>query len=303
MSEEVNQERDEHEEVSEEEIEDTLEDEPDEVITNDPYHRYEIYRIAEASLQIVVRTTGDKIVDYFVEELEQETRCPLDEADVDMTVDSTERDQFVAASSEYKAFLGTFERTNNPVETDLLCADDPDAVIQTYADDPSDITDGSLGENISVELVEERGYEVKWPVDGFDEGDASEIGPDIIAYDNVNDEWLIVEAKTTTSTDTVGIELLQTDAYTGEPQLSDQWIDNIMSNLNDAERIAPQFVQDVEDALNTGNITKEIVFVRDTEGASHRTLKNPRDNSTDISIDTVVGIDEVTIVELQATED
>ncbi|WP_255191836.1 hypothetical protein [Natronobeatus ordinarius] len=74
-SEEVNQERDEHEEVSEEEIEDTIEDEPDEVITNDPYHRYEIYRIAEASLQIVVRTTGDKIVDYFVEELEQETRC------------------------------------------------------------------------------------------------------------------------------------------------------------------------------------------------------------------------------------
>ncbi|WP_255191835.1 hypothetical protein [Natronobeatus ordinarius] len=219
-----------------------------------------------------------------------------------MTVDSTERDQFVAASSEYKAFLGTFERTSNPVETNLLCADDPDAVIQTYADNPSDITDGSLGENISVELVEERGYEVKWPVDGFDEGDASEIGPDIIAYDSVSDEWLIVEAKTVTSTEAVGKSLLDTDAYDGDAQLHNDWIRNSLEKLESENKIDSELVDQIDTAIATNSITKEVVLVRDVDGASHRTLQEPQSDDTDVSLENVAGVDKVTVVELAASE-
>lgn len=106
-------------------------------------------------------------------------------------------------------------------------------ISQAYADNPNDFTDGSLGENISVEFVEERGLELTWPDGGFEEGDASEKGPDLIVYDESEDEWLIIEAKTTTSTDAVGIGLLQTTAYDGDPQLSDEWIENSIESLND----------------------------------------------------------------------
>lgn len=58
----------------------------------------------------------------------------------------------------------------------------------------------------------------------------------------------------------------------------------------------------VEDALDEGTVQKEVVFVRDVEGACERTLRQPSSPSTDISNPDVVGVDRVTIVELQAGE-
>ncbi|MFC4440255.1 MULTISPECIES: VWA domain-containing protein [Natrialbaceae] len=301
-SEEINEERTGEEQVTEEEIEDTIEEEPDQVLDNDPYHRYEIYHLVAKGVQVVIRTTGEKIVDYFVEDVEQEPRCILAEEDIDMTVQETERGEFVASSSEYTSFLGTFERTANPVETELRCVDDPEAVIQTYADDPTDITDGSLGENVSVEFVDERGLDLEWPEDGFDEGDATEIGPDVVAYDESSDEWLIIEAKTTTNTEAIGKDLLETDAYEGDAQLHDAWIRNSLEKLEDEGKIDSEIVDEIDFALTSGTVSKELVLVKDVEGASHRTLRDPQNNDTDISTEDVAGIDKATIVELAANE-
>ncbi|MFC4247614.1 VWA domain-containing protein [Natribaculum luteum] len=298
ISEEVNEERE--EEVSEEEIEETIQDGPDEVL-EDPRYKYEIYKLAEKGIHFVIRKAGGEIVDYTVEQIREDTpRCALEEGDVDMSVQSTKHGEFVAAPSGYKAFHGIYEETTNPVETELRCVDNRQAVVQTYADDPADITDGSIGENISVELIKERGLDLEWPEEGFKEGDESEIGPDIIAYDD--GEWLIIEAKTTTSTKAVGKNLLDTDAYDGDAQLHNDWIRNSLEKLEDEDRIDPELVDQIDTAIATNNVTKEIVLVRDVEGASHRTLRKPRNNDTDISLEDVAGVDRVTIVELAATE-
>jgi len=304
VSEEINEEIDEID-ISDE-IEETIRDDPNEEIEpgNSPV-RTLVYTAVGGSIRIVTHMVGDQIIDYVADKIgddDDDPQCTLNEGDIDMSVQSTETGTFIAAPSGYKSFNGLYEETANPVETELRCVDDRDAVIDTYADDPTDITDGSLGENVSVEFVNERGLDLEWPEDGFDEGDASEIGPDIIAYDEDANEWLIIEAKTTTSTDAVGIGLLQTDAYDGDPQLSDEWILNSLEELNATDKIDEEFVQDIEDALDQGAVRKEVVLVRDVEGASERTLRQPARPSTDISLPEVVGVDQVTIVELQAGE-
>ena len=56
-------------------------------------------------------------------------------------------------------------------------------------------------------------------------------------------------------------------------------------------------------ALDNGNIRQEVVFVRDVEGSSTRTLANPRSDSSDISNESVIGVDAVTVIDLQAEGD
>ncbi len=263
------------------------------------------YQISKA-VRVTIQYGPSAVYQWHIEiqddDEDPDRQCALNADDIDMSVDSVSDRSFASAGSEYKEFEGTFEKTKDPVETRLKCAIDPNSVVQTYADDPTDITDGSIGENVSVEFVRERGHELKWPEGGFEKGDASEIGPDIIAYDEENDEWVVIEAKTTTSTDAVGIGLLNTDAYDGSPQLSDDWIENSLNELNSNGKLDDGFVSDLEQALDRGNVRKEVVLVRDVNGAGHRTLTEPLGDRTDISIDRVVGVDQVTIVELQATE-
>jgi len=55
-------------------------------------------------------------------------------------------------------------------------------------------------------------------------------------------------------------------------------------------------------AIATNNVTKEVMLVRDVEGASHRTLREPQSYDTDISLEDVAEVDKVTIVELAAGE-
>lgn len=179
------------------------------------------------------------------------------------------------------------------------CVDDREAVVQTYAADPTDLTDGSIGENVTVELIQERpSLDLRFPPGGFDSGDTAVIGPDVIAYNTTSGEYLIIEAKTSGSTDAVGIGLLS-NAYNGTTQLSDAWIQASITELEDRGQIDPDLADEVLNATATGNVTKEIVFVRDKPDAVGRTLTNPRSNATDISLDDVVGVDRVTIIELQ----
>ncbi|AUG49490.1 hypothetical protein BVU17_18115 (plasmid) [Haloarcula taiwanensis] len=151
--------------------------------------------------------------------------------------------------------------------------------------------------------MEERGYEIVWPEGGFDEGDTSEIGPDVIAYDENTGEYVIVEAKTTGSTDAVGISLFNTDAYDGDPQLSEEWIENSIEKLENQGQLDSSTVDELILALDNGNIRQEVVFVRDVEGSSTRTLANPRSDSSDISNKSVIGVDAVTVIDLKAEGD
>jgi hypothetical protein len=151
--------------------------------------------------------------------------------------------------------------------------------------------------------MEERGYKIVWPEGGFDEGDASEIGPDVIAYDENTGEYVVVEAKTTGSTDAVGISLFRTDAYDGDPQLSEEWIENSIERFENQGQLDSSTVDQLILALDNGNIRQEVVFVRDIEGSSTRTLTNPRSDSSDISNESVIGVDAVTVIDLQAEGD
>ncbi|KAA9401009.1 hypothetical protein Har1131_20550 [Haloarcula sp. CBA1131] len=151
--------------------------------------------------------------------------------------------------------------------------------------------------------MEEQGYEIVWPEGGFDEGDASEIGPDVIAYDENTGEYVIVEAKTTGSTDVVGISLFNTYAYDGDPQLSEEWIENSIERLESQGQLDSSTVDEVILALDNGNIRQEVVFVRDVEASSTRTLANPRSASSDISNKSVIGVGAVTVIDLKAEDD
>ncbi len=151
--------------------------------------------------------------------------------------------------------------------------------------------------------MEERGYEIVWPEGGFDEGDTSEIGPDVIAYDENTGEYVIVEAKTTGSTDAVGISLFRTDAYDGDPQLSEEWIRNSISRLEEKGRLDSVTAGNIRRSLETGSLQQEVVLVRDVDSATGRTLTSPRSESTDITNETVIGVDSVTITDLQPEDE
>jgi len=259
-----------------------------------------------------IRTVGDFVLNlykasniydqYSDDDDENDSQCGLNATDINMAVDEQVTGRF-SSSSTYTLFSGEYQKTKNNVATDYYCVHDRDAFVQTYADNPTDLTDGSAGERVSVELMEERGYEIVWPEGGFDEGDASEIGPDVIAYDENTGEYVIVEAKTTGSTDAVGISLFRTDAYDGDPQLSEEWIENSIERLESQGQLDSSTVDEVILALDNGNIRQEVVFVRDVEASSTRTLANPRSASSDISNKSVIGVDAVTVIDLKAEDD
>lgn len=233
------------------------------------------------------------------------TECGLSADDIEMTVDSESAGTFDRGIG-YEEFQGQFERTENPVKTELRCALDRESFIEAYSDSPEEFKDGnpdgSSGERISYELMNERGLDVVWSEDGYSEGDADEKGPDAIAYDEDADEYVIVEAKTTTYTDAVGYSLLSTTAYDGDAQLHNDWIENSLLYLVDNGRIDTELATDVIDEVQNNNTRKEVVFVRDVEESSHRTLTKPKYDSTDISISGTAGVDKVTIIELHAAE-
>lgn len=101
---------------------------------------------------------------------------------------------------------------------------------------------------------------------------------------------------------TVGKGLLNTDAYDGDAQLHDNWISNSLEKLEDEGRIDTELVDEIDTAIDTNNVNKEVLLVRGVEGASHRTLREPQSDNTDISLEDVAGVDKVTIVELAAGE-
>jgi len=269
------------------------------------------WRLSERQ-KLWIRTIGDFVLNlykasniydqYSDDDDENDSQCGLNATGIDMVVDKQVTSRF-SASSTYTLFGGEYQKTKNNVATDYYCVHDRSTFVQTYADDPTDLTDGSAGERVSVELMEERGYEIVWPEGGFDEGDASEIGPDVIAYDENTGEYVIVEAKTTGSTDAVGISLFRTDAYDGDPQLSEEWIRNSIRRLEERGRLDSVTAGNIRRSLETGSLQQKVVFVRDVDSATGRTLTSPRSESTDITNETVIGVDSVTITELQAEDE
>jgi len=304
--EDLNEEREQDNQLDEEEVQNEVNDGPEQV--NDGVrNRINIHRIAEG-VRILIRTVGPGTIVRIVaeqfqrddEEDEDESVCGLSSGDIDMSVTADSRRQFVAAPSGYTLFEGQFQETTNPVDVDYRCVDDREAVVQTYADNPNDLSDGTLGENVTVELIRERqNLELRFPPGGFDPNDTATIGPDAIAYDANTGEYVIIEAKTSNSTDAVGIGLLS-DAYNGSTQLSDEWIRASITELQQRGQIDSELANDVLNATAAGNVRKEIVFARDNPDAVGRTLTTPQRNDTDISRDSVVGVDRVTIIELQA---
>ena len=135
-------------------------------------------------------------------------------------------------------------------------------------------------------MTSRNSYGVYWPK-----------RPDTLAY---NKEGVIVEAKTSISAETVSYSLLnKSDAYDGDPQLSDEWIENSLQNMAESEKIDPDLAAEIVTDLD--NSRKVVVFVRDVDGASHKTISSPQKSQTDISLE--IGVDEVIIIDLQTVKD
>lgn len=310
IADQFNQNREGSEQVSDEEVQDRIgqggSGSPD---GRGVSIRYRILRfIGQNYVAAIKYSPLGQILNFVTQQFEpddddESQQCALTEDDVDMSVSSVQRGQFDAAQTGYTEFNGTYTKTSESINTTLLCADDRDAVVQTYADNPNDITDGSIGENITAELVEESRYDMQFPEGDFAQDDVSEIGPDAIAYNSSSDEWLIIEAKTSTTTEAVGKGLLDTNAYDGDPQLTDDWIINSLDALAQRGAVDQQFADEIGTALDTGDVQKKVVFVRDVPGASGRTLRNPSSASSDISLENSGGVDNVVIIELQESEE
>ena len=147
---------------------------------------------------------------------------------------------------------------------------------------------GRIGEEVVAEdLFKRKGYEVIDPP--FDFG-SSESGFDTIARDPQSGKLVIAEVKVRNGDP---VEVKDTKAWLKRPnkgkQLSDEWIRATLDDL-ESKDLTPrheQFVQNIRDALDSGNVKKEYVAIHD----------RPKQGITvDGSMKRNVGVEEVDVI-------
>ncbi len=219
----------------------------------------------------------------------------LDE-NLDLTPQGTQYDinvdTFAGSEIQYKRFSGEYTKTAKDIDTNVWYSDSRQQFVDEYIDDPDDLGSGEIAENFQYKsLYEKKGYDPLDSSDGFykEEMSPTQAGIDGLAKDG--DTFVITEAKYSANKKALGYDQLKSDAKYGKIQLDDDWLRGTLDTMREQDTIGEELAQDLEDAIESGKVRKEVVFVRDTPDSAGRTLRNPDNIQTDISRPGISNID------------